>query len=241
MTSYVWAKIHTRNRLRWTTHQNRQEWIDDYLEVTKAINEAKTESWKDLLQDTMSNSDGPNVLKVIQGLDSTPDANSSSEAMSHDGRTITDIKSKAKVFINHYARINKLKMSQVNRDLNKQFKKRFNVPSVDNKNCAPPQMSELLSASKRWKVKEHLALTTFHLHFSSHLVLWPSRNYYPCSTYPFHLFIPTHPEGCHNPSTTKSWEISKWSCIFLSHQSHIMYCQISGMHSCWSSLLYRRN
>ena len=101
----------------------------------------------------MSNSDGPNVLKVIQGLDSTPDANSPNEEMSHDGRTITDIKSKAKVFINHYARINKLKMSQVNRDLNKQFKKCFNVPSVDNKNCAPPQMSELLSTIKKVKGK----------------------------------------------------------------------------------------
>ena len=58
----------------------------------------------------MSNSDGPNMWKVIQGLNSTPDANSPNEAMSHNGPTITDIKSKANVFINHYARVSKLKM-----------------------------------------------------------------------------------------------------------------------------------
>ena len=34
------------------------------------------ESWKDLLHDAMSNSDEPNMWKVIQGLNGTPDANS---------------------------------------------------------------------------------------------------------------------------------------------------------------------
>ena len=40
-----------------------------------------------------------------------------------NGRTITDIKSKANVLINHYARVSKLNMSQFNRDTNQQFKK----------------------------------------------------------------------------------------------------------------------
>ena len=43
--------------------------------------------------------------------------------------------------------------------------------------------------SKGWKVREQLALTTFHLRFSNHLVLWPSRNYYPYLTHHFHLLI----------------------------------------------------
>ena len=54
------------------------------------------------------------------------------EAMSYNGRTITDIKSNANVFINHYARLSKLNMSLSYRDLNQQYKKRLNVPSVDN-------------------------------------------------------------------------------------------------------------
>ena len=45
-------------------HQNPQEWIDTCREATEAINEAKTES--NLLHDAMSNSNGPNMWKVIQ-------------------------------------------------------------------------------------------------------------------------------------------------------------------------------
>ena len=104
--------------------------MDACREATEAINEAKIESWEDLLQDAVSNSDGPNMWKVIQGLNGTPHVNSPNEAMLHDGRTITDIKSKANIFINHYARVSKLNMSRVNRDLNRQFKKRLNTPSL---------------------------------------------------------------------------------------------------------------
>ena len=153
MTPHVRAKIRNRNRLRQTIHQNRQEWIDACREATEAINEAKTESWKNLLQDAMSNSDGPNMWKVIQGLNGTPDANSPNEAMSHNGRTITDTKSKANVFINHYARVSKLKMSQSDRDINRQFKKSIKVPSPDDESCTPILMSELQSAIKKMKGK----------------------------------------------------------------------------------------
>ena len=97
MTPHVRAKIRTRNRLRQTIHQNRQEWIDACREATEVINKAKTESWKNFLQGAMSNSDGPNMWKIIQGLNGTPDANSRNDTMSHNGRTITDIKSKANI------------------------------------------------------------------------------------------------------------------------------------------------
>ena len=101
----------------------------------------------------MSNSDGPNMWKVIQGLNGAPHAKSPNEAMSHNGRTITDIKSKANVFINHYARVSKLNMSQSDRDTNRQFKKHIKVPSADHESCAPLLMSELQSAIKKMKGK----------------------------------------------------------------------------------------
>ena len=186
MTPHVRAKIPNCNRLHQTIHQNRQEWIDACHEANEAINEAKTESWKNLLQDTMSNSDGPNMWK---GLNGTPDANSPNKAMSHNGRTITDIKSKANVFINHYAKVSKLNMSQSDRDINRQFKKSIKVPSADDESCAPLLMSELQSAIKKMKGKGQLALTIFHLYFSSHSALWLSRNYYPSSTLHSHLLI----------------------------------------------------
>ena len=89
MTSHVRGKIRIRNRLRRTIHQNQQEWIDACHEATEAINETKTESWKDLLPDDISDSDGLNMWKVIQGFNGTPDANSPNEAMLHNGPTIT--------------------------------------------------------------------------------------------------------------------------------------------------------
>ena len=153
MTPHLRAKIRNGNRLRQTIHQNCQDWIDACHEASEAINEAKTESWKNLLQDAMSNSDGPNMWKVIQGLNGTPDANSPNEAMSHNSRTITDIKSRAKVFINHYARVSKLNMSKSDRDINRQFKKSIKVPSPDDESCAPLLMSELQSDIKKMKGK----------------------------------------------------------------------------------------
>ena len=146
MTPHVQAKIRTRNRLRQKIHQNLQEWIGACPEGTEAINETKSESWKDLLQDAMSNSDGPNMWKVIQGLNGTL-------AMSHNSRAITDIKSKANVFINHYAKVSQLNMSQSDRDINRQFKKCLNAPSVDDESCALLLMGELQSAIKRMKGK----------------------------------------------------------------------------------------
>ena len=110
--------------------------------------------------------------------------------MSHNGRTITGIKSKANVFIIHYTRVSKLNMLQFHRDTNRQFKKRLSAPSVDDESCDPILMGE----SKKWKVKEQPALTTLHLHLLSHSVLWPSRNNYPYSTHHFYLLI-VHESG----------------------------------------------
>ena len=101
----------------------------------------------------MSNTGSPNMWKVIQGLNCIPDANSPNEAMSHNGGTITGIKSKANVFINHYARASKLILSQSDRDTNQQFKKDLNAVSVDDESCAPLLMGELQSTIKKIKGK----------------------------------------------------------------------------------------
>ena len=127
-----------------------------------------------------------------------------------NGRTITDIKSKANVFINHYAKASKLNMSQFDRDTNQQFKKHIKVPSADDESCALLLMSELQSAIKKMKGREQLALTIFHLHFSSHSVLWPSRNYYPYSTHHSH-FLTAHESG----GLPLSFHYSKLGCLLV--------------------------
>ena len=89
------------------------------------------------------------MWKVIRGLSGTPDVNSLNEVMSHNGWTITDIKSKANVVINHHARVSKLNMSQSDRDINRQFKKNIKVPSADDESCAPLLISNLQSVIKK--------------------------------------------------------------------------------------------
>ena len=61
MIPHVRAKIRVQIRLRQTIHQNRLEWIDTCREANEAINKAKTESWKNLIQDALSNSDRPDM------------------------------------------------------------------------------------------------------------------------------------------------------------------------------------
>ena len=55
--------------------------------------------------------------------------------------------------LNHYTRVSKLKMSQSDHDMNRQFKKRLNVVSSDSESCAPLLMAELQSAIRKMKGK----------------------------------------------------------------------------------------
>ena len=73
--------------------------------------------------------------------------------MSHNDRTITNTKSKANIFINHYARVSKLHMTKEDHDLNHLLKKRLNAPFVDNKSCTSINMSEFLPAIQKMKHK----------------------------------------------------------------------------------------
>ena len=192
MTLLVQAKIHIRNCLCWTVHQNQQEWTDVWLEATKAINNTKIESCKGILHDAMSKPDGTNMWKVIQDLIGTPDTNSPNESMSHNGCTVTSIKTKANILVNHYGRVSQLNMPKADHDLNRHLKK--------NKNKKNPSTLYLLTMKvvlhfkwascclplKRGRVKEQQALTTFLYLFLNNLVFWPSRNYYP---YLIHFYV----------------------------------------------------
>ena len=73
--------------------------------------------------------------------------------MSHNGRTITDLKSKSNIFVNHHARVSKLNMLQSDHDINQQFKKCLHAPSIDDESCTPNLMGKLQSAIKRMKGK----------------------------------------------------------------------------------------
>ena len=149
----------------------------------------------------MSNSDSRNMWKVIQDLNGTSDANSPNEAISHNGRTITDIKSKVNVFINHYARVSKLKMSQSDRDTNRQLKKRIKVSSVDNEGCAPLIMSGLQSAVKKMKGEGAAGPDNIPPSFLKSLGPLALQEL-------LSIFTAHESGGCHYHSTTQNWGIS---------------------------------
>ena len=88
-----------------------------------------------------------------KGLNGTPEANSSNEAMSHHGRVITDAKAKANIFVKHYARVSNLSMSAADRQLNIELKKRLDAPSTDDVSCSKFTMRELTSAINKMKCK----------------------------------------------------------------------------------------
>ena len=153
MTPHVRAKIRIRNQLRRTINTNRQEWINACREANEAINEAKTDSWKEVLEGVMTSTNNRDMWKVIKGLNGTPEANSPNEAMSHHGRVITDAKAKANIFVNHYVRVSNLPMSAADRQLNRKLKKRLDAPSTDDESCSKFTMRELTSAINKMKRK----------------------------------------------------------------------------------------
>ena len=153
--------------------------------------------------------------------------------MSHDGRTITDIKSKVNVFINHYARASRLNMSRADRDLNRQVKKRLNAPSVDDKNCAPLQMNELLFAIKKMKRKGAAGPDNIPPSFLKSLGPLPLQEL--LSIFNSCLSLTHCPRIWRVTTIIPSLKVGKSpsevTSFLPSHQSHIMCSQTSGTYS----------
>ena len=139
----------------------------------------------------MSNSDRPSMWKVIQGLNGTPDANSSNKAMSHNGCNISSIKTKANISVHRYSRVSKLNMSKADCDLNRHFKKHSTLHQLTMKVVFHFKCVSYCLPLNRRRVKEQRVLTTFLHLFLKHLVFWPFRNYYP---YLIHLSLLLTPQ-----------------------------------------------
>ena len=103
--------------------------------------------------DAISSSDPTKTWKVINSLNGSPNFSSPNEAIVHNGRTITDQKQKANIFVNHYARVSNISLTSTDRDLVRHFMKRLDQPSATADSCSPIQMSVLKAAISRVKRK----------------------------------------------------------------------------------------
>ena len=153
MNPVVKAKIKTRNRLYRTVKENRTEWIDACRAVNQALDAAKEEGWRDLLQDAVTDADEGKIWGIIKSLNGSTSSNAPNVAMVHKGKTVTCNRKKADIFMQHYASVSKLKFSKEERALNRSMKKLLSKPTVGDSNCTPFTMRELDKAIKSMRAK----------------------------------------------------------------------------------------
>ena len=156
MNPKVRAVVRKRNRLWRERGPDKKGWREDWLaachEASETTKEAKAESWKDFLEDVVTEKSSDELWKVVKTLNGCPDTNSPNEVLHHKGRRITSNKKKADIFMQHYASVSKLKFSKEERDTNRELKKRLSAaPSAQ----PPPKfhMRELRRAIAKMKTK----------------------------------------------------------------------------------------
>ena len=150
-TPAVRAAIRKRNRLRHAVKSHRKEWLEACREAQEAITEAKTDAWRQVLEECTQSTDDKKLWRVIKNLNGTPESNSPNEAMNHGGRLITSDKRKADIFAIHYANVSDLGMSKCDRDENRQLK--AYIRKVDTRDPGTPDftMSELRNGISKMK------------------------------------------------------------------------------------------
>ena len=148
-TPTVKAKIKLRNRLRRNIKEKRKEWKEACQDVNESIIRAKEESWKELLEDVITDADDAKLWRVVKSLNGSPTTNARNEAMIHKGKTITSDKRKADIFLQHYAKVSRLKFKKkrerrLNRRLKKLLRKKSMGPAESS--CRDFTMNELEQA-----------------------------------------------------------------------------------------------
>jgi len=82
----------------------REDWLQSCSEVQEDINAAKEESWKNLLEDAVTDAkDTTQLWSIIKSLNGSPSHNSPNEAMRSGKKTITSNQGKSNLFVKHYA------------------------------------------------------------------------------------------------------------------------------------------
>ena len=133
--------IRKRNRLRQHLSTRRDEWLEACKDASKAINDAKTEAWRQVLEDASAGADDSKLWRVIRSLNGSPDANSPNEAMVQGGRLITSNKRKADLFARHFSEVGKIHFSKADRAENRALKGRLRLIRSEARVDSPPAIS----------------------------------------------------------------------------------------------------
>ena len=124
-TPKVRDAIRKRNRLRQFVGTRRAEWLAACKTARQTIDEAKTDAWRNVLEDASNSQDDAKMWRTIRSLNGSPDSNSPNEAMVHGDRLITSNKRKADIFVGHYSSVGKIPMTKKDRTENRALKERI--------------------------------------------------------------------------------------------------------------------
>ena len=149
----VKSAIKKRNRLRDEIGCKRAEWIQACQEVNEMIANDKESAWIEFLDDLEFDPDAAKVWSLIRNLSGNPDSPAPNEALLHNDKVITSPHKKADLFMNHYAKVSSLKMSNSDRKKKKELMKQIKRNGPEEEICRDFEMRELQKAIKLMKGK----------------------------------------------------------------------------------------
>ena len=151
----VKTKVRHRNKLRRNIKEKREEWKEACKDVNETIKKAKEESWRELLEDVITEGNDEKFWRVVKSLNGSPSSNARNEAMKHKGKTITSDARKAEIFLQHYAKVSRHKFTRSERDINRRLKKLLRRREAGPKqiNCSNFTIHELEQAIHAMKRK----------------------------------------------------------------------------------------
>ena len=154
MTPTVRGMIRQRNHLRRDLKNRKKEWLQACKETNDAIKEAKTECWREVVEEALMSEDEGKTWNFIKTLNGTPDSNSPNEVLVVNGRKITSNKKKADAFIEQYADVSKLSFDKEERLTNRRAKNLLRKSQhVGDESTRPFVMEELEKAIQKMRSK----------------------------------------------------------------------------------------
>ena len=125
MTPEIKDAIKTRNELRKTVSQNREEWIKACRDTSELITNKKKEVWKEYVESINVTSSSAEIWKTVRNMDGRRAPDRSNEVLEVDGVTYVEDKDKAKQFVKTYKGFSKLPVRKEDRKLRRFIRKRM--------------------------------------------------------------------------------------------------------------------
>ena len=153
MTPDIKRLIKIRNELRRKINTCRKEWREACKAVSNAKLEARKDQWKEIVSSAIGDLDERRMWQFIKSLNGSPDTNSPNEALKIGNKRIVSPKKKAELFVQHYAKVSKLKLSREERKLSLKLKRLLGSKVEQPETFPDFTMQELETAIKRMRRK----------------------------------------------------------------------------------------